>query len=238
MQSPKLAEFEDRLGYRFTDRALLEEALRHSSWLNENFSADLRDNERFEFLGDAVLNLIIGQLLMQQYPDMREGDLSRTRAKLVSEPQLAELARRLDLGRFLMLGKGEAHTDGRNKSSLLADALEATLAALFLDGGFEKALEILRRLYGPLLSDLANQNRNPDYKSRLQEAVQLRHQAVPDYQVVGESGPDHEKTFRVAATVCGLSAEGEGRSKKKAEQAAARHSLELLKKEGLIHPGS
>lgn len=238
MHSPMLAEFEDRLGYRFTDRALLEEALRHSSWLNENFSEDLRDNERFEFLGDAVLNLIIGQLLMQQYPDMREGDLSRTRAKLVSEPQLAELARRLDLGRFLMLGKGEAHTDGRNKSSLLADALEATLAALFLDGGFEKALEIVRRLYGPLLSDLANQNRNPDYKSRLQEAVQLRHQEVPDYQVVGESGPDHEKTFRVAATVCGLSAEGEGRSKKKAEQAAARNSLELLKKEGLIHPAS
>jgi ribonuclease III len=238
MQTLELAKFEDRLGYRFTDRTLLEEALRHSSWLNENLQEDLRDNERFEFLGDAVLNLVIGHLLMQKYPDMREGELSRTRAKLVSEPQLAELARRLDLGSFLMLGKGEAQTDGRNKSSLLADAFEATLAALYLDGGFKKAMHILRRLYAPLLSDLATHNRNPDYKSRLQEAVQLRHQKVPSYQVVGESGPDHEKTFSVAVAVCGLTAEGEGRSKKKAEQAAARNGLDLLKKEGLIHPAS
>jgi ribonuclease III len=238
MQSVTLAKFEDRLGYRFTNRALLEEALRHSSWLNENFQEDLRDNERFEFLGDAVLNLIIGQLLMQQYPDMREGDLSRTRAKLVSEPQLAELARQLDLGRFLMLGKGEAATDGRNKSSLLADAFEATLAALFLDGGFEKAQRIVGLLFAPLLDDISTHNRNPDYKSRLQEAVQLRHQEVPNYEVVGESGPDHEKTFRVAVTICGLSAEGEGRSKKKAEQAAAKSGLAFLKKEGLIHPSA
>jgi ribonuclease III len=238
MLSPKLTEFEERLGYRFTDGALLEEALCHRSWLNENFREDLRDNERFEFLGDAVLNLIIGHLLMQTYPQMREGDLSRTRAMLVSEPQLAALARQLDLGRFLMLGKGEAQTDGRNKSSLLADAFEATLAALYLDGGFEMAVSFVQKLYAPLLSEISTHSPNPDYKSRLQEAVQLRHQEVPSYQVVGEEGPDHEKTFRVAVSVCGLTAEGEGRSKKKAEQAAAQSGLEHLKKEGLIHPGS
>jgi len=175
---------------------------------------------------------------MEKYPAMREGDLSRTRAKLVNEHQLADLARQLDLGRFLMLGKGEAQTDGRNKSSLLADAFEATLAALYLDGGFERALTFVSRLYAPLFTEIPGHSQNPDYKSRLQEAVQLRHQEVPQYTVVCETGPDHEKTFCVAVTVCGLKADGKGRSKKKAEQDAAREGLERLKKAGLVHPSS
>lgn len=238
MQSDELIKLETRLGHSFSDKTILMEALRHSSWVNEHFRADKRDNERLEFLGDAVLSLIIGQLLMERYPDMREGDLSRTRAKLVNEYQLADLARQLDLGRFLMLGKGEAQTDGRNKSSLLADAFEATLAALYLDGGFETALAFVGRLFHPLLTHIPGSSQNPDYKSRLQEAVQLRHQEVPRYKVVGESGPDHEKTFRVTVKVCGLAAEGKGRSKKKAEQDAAREGLVRLKREGLVHPSS
>jgi ribonuclease III len=238
MNTDSLTTLEARLGYTFVDKQLIEEALRHSSWVNEHFQADLRDNERLEFLGDAVLNLIIGQLLMQRYPQMREGDLSRTRAKLVSEPQLAELARQLNLGHFLMLGKGEAQTDGRNKSSLLADAFEATLAALYLDGGFRRALAFIGQLYEPLLDHVPSRSQNPDFKSRLQEAVQLRHHEVPQYEVVGESGPDHEKTFRVAVSVCGLRAEGQGRSKKKAEQDAACKGLEKLKQEGRVHPSA
>jgi ribonuclease III len=238
MESAPLTTLEARLGHSFSNRGLLMEALRHSSWVNEHFQEALRDNERLEFLGDAVLNLIIGQLLMERYPHMREGDLSRNRAKLVSEPQLAELARQLDLGRFLLLGKGEDQTDGRNKSSLLADAFEATLAALYLDGGFARALAFVAELYAPLLDYIPSRSQNPDYKSRLQEAVQPRHHEVPRYEVVGESGPDHEKIFRVVVTVCGLRAEGQGRSKKKAEQDAARKGLEHLIKEGLVHPSS
>lgn len=238
MQPDELAKLETRLGYPFEDKSLLMEALRHSSWVNEHFREDLRDNERLEFLGDAVLSLIIGQLLMQKRPEMREGDLSRTRAKLVNEHQLADLSRQLDLGRFLMLGRGEAQTDGRNKSSLLADAFEATLAALYLDGGFDRALAFVSRLFEPLIAEMPGRSRNPDYKSRLQEAVQLRHHEVPQYTVVGEAGPDHEKTFRVAVEICGLSAEGKGGSKKKAEQDAARKGLERLKEESLVHPSS
>ena len=238
MKPDALTKLEARLGSPFSDKRLLMEALRHSSWVNEHFQEDLRDNERLEFLGDAVLSLIIGQLLMERYPDMREGDLSRTRAKLVNEHTLADLARQMDLGAFLMLGKGEAQTDGRNKSSLLADAFEATLAALYLDGGFEAALAFVSRLFDPLLVDIPGSSQNQDYKSRLQEAVQLRHHEVPAYTVVAETGPDHEKTFRVAVKVCGLTAEGKGRSKKKAEQDAAREGLERLKKEGLVHPSS
>ena len=238
MEAKDPSGVEQHLQYEFKNKDLLQEALRHSSYVNELSDQNLQDNERLEFLGDAVLSLIIGQLLMQKYPQMREGDLSRSRAKLVSEPQLAELARQLNLGQFLMLGKGEAQTDGRNKSSLLADAFEATLAALYLDGGFAKAQAFVSHLYAPLLSDIPTGNQNPDYKSRLQEAVQLRHQAVPRYQVVGESGPEHEKTFRVAVSICGLTAEGQGRSKKKAEQDAAREGLERLKQEGLVHPSS
>jgi ribonuclease III len=238
METNAFTTLETRLGHSFSDRGLLMEALRHSSWVNEHFQEDLRDNERLEFLGDAVLSLIIGELLMAKYPHMREGDLSRTRAKLVSEPQLAELARQLDLGRYLMLGKGEAQTDGRNKCSLLADAFEATLAALYLDGGFARALAFIGRLYDPLLGHIPSRNQNPDYKSRLQEAVQPRHHEVPRYKVVGESGPDHEKIFRVAMSVCGLRAEGQGRSKKKAEQDAARKGLAQLKQGGLVHPSA
>lgn len=238
MNPDELSKLETRLGGPFSDKALLMEALRHSSWVNEHFREDLNDNERLEFLGDAVLSLIIGQLLMEKYPEMREGDLSRSRAKLVNEHQLADLARQLDLGRFLMLGKGEAQTNGRNKNSLLADAFEATLAALYLDGGFERALAFVSGLFEPLLTDKHRRSKNPDYKSRLQEAVQLRHHEVPVYTGVDETGPDHEKTFRVAVSVCGLTAEGSGHSKKKAEQDAAREGLERLKKEGLVHPSS
>lgn len=238
MNPEALTKLETRLDYPFSDKALLMEALRHSSWVNEHFREDLRDNERLEFLGDAVLGLIIGQLLMEKYPEMHEGDLSRTRAKLVNEHQLANLARQLELGSFLMLGKGETQTDGRNKSSLLADAFEATLAALYLDGGFERALTFVSRLFDPLLTDRPGSSQNPDYKSRLQEAVQLRHHEVPQYTVVGETGPDHEKIFCVAVKVCGLTAEGKGGSKKKAEQDAAREGLERLKQGGLIHPSS
>ena len=138
-----LHEIEEKLCYHFTSIDLLEEALRHSSYVNEQIDTDLRDNERLEFLGDAVLNLVIGHILMQRNPDLKEGDLSRIRANLVNEAQLARIARWVDLGSFIMLGKGEIQTQGREKNSILADTFEALLAAVYLDGGFDAAFKII-----------------------------------------------------------------------------------------------
>lgn len=213
------------LGYTFINTDLLEEALRHSSYVNEQADAGLRDNERMEFLGDAVLNLVIGHLLMEFHPELREGDLSRIRANLVNESQLADLARGLDLGRHLQLGKGETQTQGHEKNSILANAFEALCAAIYLDQGFDAASAILQRLFNDLLKDASLLNTGQDFKSRLQEAVQGTFKAIPAYQVVEEIGPDHDKTFRVAMTVGDLQTEGLGKSKKMAEQDAARQAL-------------
>jgi ribonuclease III len=219
---------EHNLNYRFRDPELMIEALRHSSFVNEQAAPPPRDNERLEFLGDAVLNLIIGHLLMRAFPDMKEGDLSRLRANLVNETQLAAIARGLNLGAHLLLGKGEHQTNGRDKDSILADALEALIAAVYLDGGFAATFAILERHFGPLISEHPSSINGQDFKSRLQEVVQATLQETPRYRIVSESGPDHDKRFCVAMTVGAIESRGEGKSKKLAEQAAARNGLALL----------
>jgi ribonuclease-3 len=216
------------LHYRFNNPELMEEALRHSSFVNEQPDANLRDNERLEFLGDAVLNLSVGHLLMQKYPDLKEGELSRMRANLVNEYQLAEVARRIDLGAFVKLGKGETQTNGSEKSSILANSFEAIVAAVYLDGGFDAAFELVANHLEPLMDSQLSPEANQDHKSRLQELVQISRQPVPVYEVIGESGPDHCKTFCVRLTVRDVTTEGVGRSKKLAEQDAAHKALQII----------
>ncbi len=229
-------EIEHRLKYEFRDKVLLQEALRHSSYVNELADPDLRDNERLEFLGDAVLNLIVGDILMRLYPELKEGDLSRSRANLVNEYQLAKIAKSVDLGSFLQLGKGEIQTGGREKSSILANTFEALTAAVYLDGGFNAAYQFIERNFLPFIELLQNGAKGHDYKSQLQERVQIDHAAMPDYSVIQEEGPDHEKTFQVMLKVFDIETRGIGKSKKSAEQDAACKALEILKKESQSPP--
>lgn len=226
MKAPE--PLERALGHRFRDRKRLAEALRHRSYVNENPPDGIPDNERLEFLGDAVLGLVVGHLLMRTRPELSEGDLSRTRATLVNEAQLAEMARSLELGDHLELGRGERRTGGADKNSILADAFEAVVAAIYLDGGFHAAFDFVRRHFDGLISGAEPTASDADYKSRLQEQVQLSRHITPTYRVVSEEGPDHDKTFTVAVSVGELEALGEGKSKKTAEQAAARAALERL----------
>jgi ribonuclease III len=223
-----ILRFQTTIGYEFSNTDLLTEALRHSSYVNEQTDAMLRDNERLEFLGDAVLNLAIGHLLSQSYPEMHEGDLSRIRANLVNETRLSEVARSIELGDYLLLGKGEIQTNGREKNSILANAFEAVLAAIYLDGGFDTALAIVNNHFGQLVETAQDLNVGMDFKSRLQEAAQGSLKAIPAYEVVQESGPDHDKTFRVRMSVGSINAEGIGKSKKTAEQEAARRGLKQI----------
>jgi len=219
---------EEELDYHFKDPELLTSALCHSSFVNEQPQGSLSSNERFEFLGDAVLNLVVSHLLMQRYPDIAEGELSRNRAHLVNESQLAQIAKEIALGPHLLLGKGEELTHGREKNSILADTVEAIIAAVYLDGGFEAAFAFVESRFSQHLETVRRSRNEADYKSRLQERVQSAYREVPLYQVVGTSGPDHSKTFRVQVSVAGITAEGKGKNKKTAEQQAARAGLELL----------
>ncbi|MBW2367088.1 MAG: ribonuclease III [Deltaproteobacteria bacterium] len=223
-----LNELQDCIGYAFKDNQLLSQALHHRSFVNELTESDARDNECLEFLGDAVLSLIVGHMLMKRYPDFKEGDLSRVRAGMVNEKQLAEIAVQIDLGAYLKLGKGEILTQGREKKSILADALEALLGAVYLDGGFEKAFAVVHNLFTAQVEAAAKPAAHRDYKSRLQELIQGKHHMTPCYQMVDESGPDHDKTFRIQISLGDLTAEGFGKSKKAAEQDAACRALELL----------
>ncbi len=215
-------ELEAVLGYTFRDRSVLEQALRHTSWCNEQAAGErLDDNERLEFLGDAVLDLVVGHLLMTRYPQLREGELSVTRAQVVSEAGLSEVAAQLQLGRWLMLGRGEEKSGGRTKPSLLADAFEAILAAVYLDGGFTAAWDLVGRLLS-LRIETVEFKGFYDFKTRLQETSQARLKSTPTYRVVQELGPDHDKRFVVAVTI-GTDewARAVGKSKKEAEQLAA-----------------
>lgn len=223
-----ILQFQTTIGYKFSNTDLLMEALRHSSYVNEQTDDMLRDNERMEFLGDAVLNLAIGHLLSQSYPEMHEGDLSRIRANLVNETRLSEVARSIELGDYLLLGKGEIQTNGREKNSILANAFEAVLAAIYLDGGYDTALAIINNHFRQLVDTANDLNVGMDFKSRLQEAAQGTLKAIPAYKVIQESGPDHDKTFRVQVSVGSINAEGIGKSKKTAEQEAARRGLKQI----------
>lgn len=220
------------LPHRFRDPSLLDEALTHKSYANENRGAALRHNERLEFLGDAVLSLIITEHLASRYPGMREGALSKLKAGLVSEVSLAAAARRLNLGSRLRLGRGEERSRGREKSSLLANALEALIAAVYLDGGLEASRAFVLDVLGEELQETELTRANPggsDYKTRLQEWCQKHRKSLPLYRTLQETGPDHRKIFEVEVIMGDLTiGRGQGLSKKEAEQEAARSALERL----------
>ena len=223
-------EIAERVGYRFRNEELLAQALRHSSYVNEQIDSDPQDNERLEFLGDAVLDLAVSHLLMERFHTAEEGRLSKYRAMMVDEAGLCEVATRLELGRFVLLGKGEAQGGGSEKPSILANTMEAVLGAVYLDGGFDKAMEVIRRLFSPFINMVGSNRMLHDYKSLLQEYTQQHHKTLPSYRLVGESGPAHDKTFRVTLTLNGETlAQGEGKSKKEAEQKAAEEAYLSLK---------
>ena len=236
MAHTKHAELETALGYRFRDSAFLDRALTHSSHRAEAKSdpsdaqATLRDNERLEFLGDSVLNLVVAEALLQTFPEWTEGELSKARARLVSAVSLSEAARRLNLGQFLRLGRGEEKTGGREKPAMQADAYEAVLAALFLDGGLEVVRQFVHRtLLKEPLAEPSHLLCQTDFKSGLQEYLQRRGTAPAAFRVIAESGPDHRKTFVVEVSVEGRPlASAPGHNKKEAEQAAARLAFEQL----------
>ena len=229
MAQTDLPELMHKLNYEFKNTDLLVESLRHSSFVNEQLDTDLQDNERLEFLGDAVLNLVVGHILMQRYPELKEGDLSRMRANLVNESQLASIARGIDLGSYIQLGKGEIQSKGWNKKSILADTFEAVIAAVYIDGGFDAVFNIIDDHFLFLINSVTTPTANHDFKSQIQELVQMELRSIPIYNVVHESGPDHDKTFRVQLKVGEVQAEGIGKSKKAAEQDAARKGLDILK---------
>ncbi len=216
---------EKTLGHRFHDRGLLREALTHRSYANERLDASRNDNERLEFLGDAVLDLVVGRHLHLVQPPLPEGEMTRIRAEVVAETGLARIARELGIGSALLLGRGEERSAGRRKSSLLANALEALFGAVFVDGGFEAAENVILPLVAPQLQ-LARRNEGPDFKSRLQELLQGQRRGLPEYRVVAASGPAHQRHYRVEVLVGGVAAGcGEGHTKKRAEQAAAQVAL-------------
>ncbi len=225
----KIKEFEEIIGLNFADKNLLKTALTHSSYANENRSRHVKYNERLEFLGDSVLSLIVSRYLFENYPNLPEGELTKIRAAVVCEHSLCECASRLEVGKFLILGKGEEMTGGRTRVSILADAFEAILASIYLDAGLDVAREwALGQLYETI--QFASKGRiQKDYKTTIQEYVQSRSTDKITYEVIHESGPDHKKSFEVNILVGGkVMGYGEGNSKKNAEQAAARDALSKL----------
>ncbi|MDQ1277087.1 MAG: Ribonuclease 3 [Thermodesulfobacteriota bacterium] len=227
---PTLGDLEQALGYVFQDPQLLVNAFTHRSYTNENPSFTCRDNERLEFLGDAVLQLCISDLLMRRFPDFTEGRLSKMRATLVNEQSLAALGKRFGLGNHLFLGKGEEASGGRGKTSLIADTFEAVMAAVYLDGGYGQASRLIADLFAELiLTGEGGAAPFRDYKSALQELCQSRFHETPKYQLRNEYGPDHDKTFEVElAIVESVKETGTGKSRKEAEQQAARKVLEYF----------
>ncbi len=224
-----LEKLEQKIEYHFQDQTLLQTAVTHTSYANEHRREGCAHNERLEFLGDAVLEVISSEYLFHKYPKKQEGELSKTRASMVCEPSLAKCARDLELPDFLRLGKGEEQMGGRTKDSITSDATEAVIGAIYLDGGFEKAKEFVMK---HILLDLQEEDLFKDAKTRLQEIIQENNKKV-EYELLSEEGPDHNKTFTSAAVVEGRRiGSGSGRTKKAAEQAAARAAIQSMKKKG------
>ena len=222
---PSLSDIQQRIGYTFKDAEFLERALTHKSYANE-YRVPYH-NERMEFLGDSVLSLVISEYLMKTCPDSTEGDLSRLRAAVVSEPALAAVSREIGLGSYLLLGKGEDQTGGRNKDSLLADCLEALIAAVYLDAGKDAAESLVIRLFEEVIKKTSASGGSLDYKTEFQELCQEQLKQLPEYRIVSETGPDHQKQFEMEVWIKGqLAGRGMGKSKKEAEQRAAKEALE------------
>lgn len=219
--------FEKKINYEFRDKLLLKTALTHSSYVKEH-GRSVRSNERLEFLGDAFFDAIIGEKLFKIFPDKEEGFLSRTRATLVCEKSLSDKAKKLNVGEYILLGRGEEHSGGRHRESILADAMEAVIGAVYLDGGFEAAKEMVIGLFKDVIEDTRHGKYViTDYKTVLQEELQSRKITDIRYALLGENGPDHDKTFEVELLINGIrGTRGKGKSKKQAEQNAARAMLE------------
>ena len=222
-----IKDLETALGYRFSNITLLQNALTHSSYANERWHNSLLSNERLEFLGDSVLGMLVAEYLYRNFPNRPEGELTRMRADMVCEQTLAAAANRIGLGQHLLLGHGEEQGGGRTRSSILADAMESVIAASFLDGGMEAALQIVRTFI--FVEVPVTKLHNADYKTQLQEMVQQKKNQTLAYELVGQSGPDHDKKFDVEVSLNGsVVGFGSGSSKKRAEQDAARAAIEKL----------
>jgi ribonuclease III len=225
-----LKKFETVISNPFRDISLLDNALTHRSWINERQEPLRKDNERLEFLGDAVLTLCISDMLMKKFPDNTEGHLSKIRASVVNEQTLSRLGRDFRIGDYLLLGKGEDASGGRSKSSILANAMEALIAAIYYDGGYDKAYRFIGLLFEPLIGKEKNDVVYRDYKTTLQEWSQSRYKSAPVYRVVRKYGPDHDKVFQVSLSIGKiLTTSALGKSKKEAEQRAARKATEKLR---------
>ena len=222
-----LKDLEAVIGYKFHNISLLQTALTHSSYANEHWHNSLLSNERLEFLGDSVLGMLVAEYLYRNFPNRPEGELTRMRADMVCEQTLAAAANRIGLGQHLLLGHGEEQGGGRTRSSILADAMESVIAASFLDGGMEAALQIVRTFI--FVEVPVTKLHNADYKTQLQEMVQQKKNQTLSYELVGQSGPDHDKKFDVEVSLNGsVVGFGSGSSKKRAEQDAARAAMEKL----------
>lgn len=231
----RLKELEDKISYHFQDKNLLAQALTHSSYANEHRLDHNHCNERLEFLGDAVLEIVTSDFLYHKYTDKPEGDLTKIRASIVCEPTLAYCAEDIQLGSYLFLGKGEDATGGRNRNSVVSDAMEAVIGAIYLDGGFASAKEFIHKF---ILNDLENKQLFYDSKTILQEMVQGMGREALTYELLGEDGPEHNRVYETCAKIGGREiGRGQGRSKKAAEQMAAYRGILKLKEEGAVRPG-
>ncbi len=229
MNHLNLEEFERKIEYTFSDKSLLVLALTHSSYANEIKKGKHENNERLEFLGDAVLDMVVSEYMYRHFPKMPEGELTKLRAAVVCEGSLAELSRKLGVGRCLLLGKGEESTGGRNRDSILADAFESIIGAICIDGGMEAATKHIMRFMVDQIEHTKNNFRSLDCKTHLQEVIQKISKVPLKYAIVDEQGPDHNKVFVAEVTHDGrVLGKGSGRSKKEAEQSAANNALEHM----------
>lgn len=227
-----LHDLEGRLAYRFSDINLLSTALTHRSYVNENQQLSVSDNERFEFLGDSVLGLCVSDLLIKRYVDSHEGDLTKSRAALVGEKNLAQIARELQIGNCLLIGRGEENSGSRDKESFLSDSFEAVVAAIYLDSDFSTVNTVITKLMEPLLEDDSVSTDYFDYKTALQELCQKKFKTIPIYMVTDSTGPDHDKVYTVKVIIVNKLTEfGSGKSKKEAEKQAAQRAWEILQDE-------
>ncbi|MDR2569710.1 MAG: ribonuclease III [Oscillospiraceae bacterium] len=229
MNEDLIDQLQDKINYRFTDTTLLINSLTHSSYANENAKNGITSNERFEFLGDSLLGMAVALLIFNSKPNLTEGQMTKLRAELVCEKSLAALALKLDIGSYLILGRGEENGGGRSRPSILSDAMEAIIAAIYLDGGYEAVEQFILLYFTPLMEKSAQNS--SDYKTLLQEIIQLNPCQAISYEIIGQYGPDHDKSFTVDVKLNGKTIGiGTGKSKKNAEQIAAKAAIEFIKK--------
>ncbi len=229
----KLQTLEQKIGYNFSNHAIFTEALTHKSYSNED-DGNIKNYERLELLGDAVLELAVTDILMKEYPDGTEGDLSKARSSVVKASVLVQIAKTIELGEYVRLGKGEEHSGGRGRDSILACAMESILGAVYIDGGFEKARSVVKRLWGDIIEKVFSEEYDVDYKTKLQEIVQSKYRLLPEYNVIDISGPSHSRVFVVQVLAGDISQIGLGKNKKEAAQKAAGKALKMIKEESRI----